>query len=132
MDPAKEPVKLSITSPEWVIEEEMLAYTPLGTHGATVLDFVNNRLVHSQRENPDFNDIYVYVDDANQSPYPQELKYQVIQVHMGLHGAGGKDFIMNSNWVYISWLLENDDLIDIVVTKVIPGSFETASEEENL
>ncbi len=131
-DPAREPVKLSISSPEWVIEEEMLAYTPIGTRGAEVLDFVNNRLVHSQKENPDFDDIYVYVDDAEQSPYPEELKYQVIQVHMGLHGAGGKDFLMNSNWVYISWLLENNDLIEIVVTKVIPRSMETAKEEETL
>ncbi len=133
-NPSSERVKLSITSSEWVIEEEMLAHTPLGTEGGEVLDFVNSRLVHSQRENPDLDDIYVYIDDQGDSPYPEELKYQVIQVHMGLHGAGRENFLMNSNWVYISWLLENDLLIDIVVTKVIPASFpaEPEPQAENL
>ena len=129
-DPAKERVKLSITSSEWVIEKEMLAYTPLGTLGGEVLDFVNSRLMYSQRENPDLDDIYVYIDNQNESLYPEELKYQVIQVHMGLHGAGGANFLMNSNWVYISWLLENDRLIDIVVTKVIPGAPPSDAEAE--
>lgn len=131
-DPAKARVKLSITSADWIIEEEMLEYTPLGTLGGEVLDFVNNRLIHSQRENPDLDDIYVYIDNQDESLYPDELKYQVIQVHMGLHGAGGANFLMNSNWVYISWLLENDQLIDIVVTKVIPGSPSSEEEEATL
>lgn len=123
-NPEKARIKPSISSPEWEIEEEMLAYTPHGMSSEEVLEFVNTRLVHSQKEDSESDDIYVYVDDGSDSKYVKELNYKLIQVYTGLHGAvygDTNEFLLNSNWVYISWLFENNKLIDIVVTKVIPN-----------
>ena len=122
--PSSSKVRMSISAPEWEIEEQILAYTPLGMEDEIVLDFVNRRLSHSQEEDSEYDDIYVYVNEGGDSPYPEELNYKVIQVRMGLHGPAKEDFILKSNWVYISWLFENDQLIDIVVTKVVPGGEE--------
>ena len=117
-------MRVPIASPEWEIEEEMLSHTPLGSNPDFVLEFVNNHLVHSEETDSEYDDIYVYVDDADGDPYPAEMKYKIIQVHMGLHGSAQQDFLLKSNWVYISWLFENDSLVEIIVTKVIPDSQE--------
>jgi hypothetical protein len=121
-NPSKSRVKFAINLPEWQLEEEMLHYTPLGTADSEVLEFVNTRLKHSEEEESGYNDIHVFVDDGSDERYPSVRKYKVIQVHMGLHGKAQQDFLLHSNWVYISWLFEDNKLIDIVVTKVVPGS----------
>jgi hypothetical protein len=120
-NPAKSRVKFTINLPEWELEEQMLAYTPLGTADSEVLEFVNTRLKHSEEEESGYNDIHVFVDDGSDEKYPVDRKYKVIQVHMGMHGKAQKDFLLKSHWVYIAWLFEDNQLIDIVVTKVVPG-----------
>ncbi len=114
-------IRVSIASPEWEIEKEMLVHTPLGADPDYVLEFVNKRLVHSEEEDSESDAFNVYMDDMDGDEYPDEMQYKIIQVHMGLHGAAQQDFLLKSNWVYISWLFENSGLVDIVVTKVVPS-----------
>ena len=119
--PSNTRVRLPIAAPEWEIEEQILGYTPVGAPDDAVLEFVNHRLIHSEKEASEYDNIAVYVNDGSDSPFPEQLNYKIIQVHMGLHGSANQDFILRSNWVYITWLFEHDHLIDIVVTKVVPG-----------
>ncbi len=119
-----EKVKIPMLAPEHVIQSELYYFTPVGMPVDEVLAFVRSRLFHSESRDIGSQQLTVALDRDLQTHYQD---FKMIQVHMGVHGTTTKNLIMDSNWVFITWLFdEYDKLVEILVTRVRPADYEPA------